>query len=167
KGATAELIAMLDQGLAHYAAKVKDYLAVDVKDIPGAGAAGGIGAGLVAFLNAQLVPGVELVIEATGMEELAKEADLVITGEGRTDRQTAFGKAPVGVAKIAKNYNKPVVCISGGLSEGWEDILAQGIDAVFSICNAPISLEEAMANATGLLESASGQVARIWQAAKE
>jgi glycerate kinase len=164
KGATPAMVEELDRGLAHFALKIKEFLGVDVGSLPGSGAAGGIGAGLVAFLKAQLVPGVELIIEATGMEELAAQAELVLTGEGRTDGQTIFGKAPAGVAQLAKRHGKPVICISGSLGEGWEQVHEVGIDAVFSICSGPLTLAEAMNDAAKLIRESALQVARLWQA---
>lgn len=165
KGATPDMIEELDRGLAHYAQKIEELLGVQVAELPGAGAAGGIGAGLMAFLGAQLIPGVQLIIEVTQMEQLLPEADLIITGEGQTDGQTVYGKAPVGVAQIAKKYQKPVICISGSLGEKNEAVLAAGIDAMFSICSGPISLETAMKQASELITATTFQVANLWHTA--
>jgi glycerate kinase len=135
-------------------------------ELPGAGAAGGLGAGLMFFTPAQLRPGVEIVLDAVGFAALVKDADFVITGEGRTDFQTAFGKAPVGVAKIAKANGVPVFCLSGGLGKGADEVLTQGIDAVLSICDRPLSLEECMMAGSELIESASARLCRIIKAAQ-
>jgi glycerate kinase len=120
KGADAAAIAELDAALAHYAALVKRDLGVDVLDRPGAGAAGGLGAALIAFLGADLRSGAEVVGQAAGIEARIRAADAVITGEGRLDGQTAFGKAPQYVARLARAAGKPVVCIAGSLGEGYE-----------------------------------------------
>ena len=161
KGATPEIVAELDAALAHFAAQAREATGRDVADRPGAGAAGGLGAGLMFFTKAQLRPGVEIVLEAVGFDKIVKGADFVMTGEGRTDFQTAFGKAPVGVAKIAKAHGVPVFCLSGGLGKGADDVLEQGIDAVLSICDKPMSLEDCMAAGESLVESGSARLCRI------
>ncbi|HWQ61271.1 MAG TPA: glycerate kinase, partial [Negativicutes bacterium] len=106
-------------------------------------------------------PGVEIVLEATGFAALVKEADLVITGEGNTDFQTAHGKAPVGVAKVAKQFGVPTVCLSGGLGKGCDDVLAQGIDGLMSIVPRPMALEECMASASALISAAAARLCRL------
>jgi len=155
KGATHEMVKVLDRNLKHLAEVIRKQLEVDVLDVPGSGAAGGLGAGLIAFLGARFYLGIKLVMELVQFEEKIKMADLVITGEGSTDYQTLFGKVPFGIAKIAKQYNKPVLCISGSLGKGYEQLYSEGIDAFFSIVNRPMSLEEAMNNAATLLEQVS------------
>jgi glycerate kinase len=167
KGATPEMVQQLDAGLAKYAICAKQATGRDVAEKAGAGAAGGLGAGLMFFTPAQLKPGVEIVLDAVGFADIVRDADFVITGEGRTDFQTAFGKAPVGVAKVAKAYNVPVFCISGGLGDGADDVLAQGIDAVMSICDRPLSLEECMAAGGQLIEPAAARLCRIIMAVKD
>jgi len=164
KGATPEMVQQLDAGLAKYASCAKLATGRDVAENAGAGAAGGLGAGLMFFTPAQLKPGVEIVLDAVGFSDIVRDADFVITGEGRTDFQTAFGKAPVGVAKVAKTHGAPVFCISGGLGEGADDVLAQGIDAVMSICDRPLSLEECMAAGGRLIEPAAARLCRIVKA---
>ena len=144
KGATPEMVKVLDYALYHYATLLEETLGVDVNSIKGAGAAGGMGAACVAFLKGHLRPGIDIVIEAVNLEASVQEADLVITGEGKIDLQTCFGKTPVGVAKIAKKYQKPVIAIAGSLGEGYELTADHGIDAVFSVVNSPVSLEEAI-----------------------
>jgi glycerate kinase len=155
KGATPEIAAALDSALKNYAEVASRATGKDVADRPGAGAAGGLGAGLMFFAEAVLRPGVDIVLEAMKFEQLAQEADLVLTGEGRTDFQTAFGKAPVGVAAVAKRFNKVVVCLSGGLGQGADDVLDHGIDALMSVVPSPISLQECMVSAYKLVEQAS------------
>lgn len=164
KGATTEMVRLLDEGLAIYAECAGRATGRMIAEKLGAGAAGGLGAGLMFFTLAQLKPGVEIVLEAVNFAELVRDADFVITGEGRTDFQTAFGKAPVGVAKVAKLYDLPVFCLSGGLGEGSDHVLAQGIDAILSICDRPLSLEECMAAAEPLVESATVRLCRIIKA---
>ena len=167
KGATPEMVQQLDAGLAKYASCAQQATGRDVAEKAGAGAAGGLGAGLMFFTPAQLKPGVEIVLDAVGFADIVRDAEFVITGEGRTDFQTAFGKAPVGVAKVAKTYNVPVFCISGGLGDGADDVLAQGIDAVMSICDRPLSLEECMAAGGQLIEPAAARLCRIIMAVKK
>lgn len=164
KGATPECVTELDSALAHYSLLAQEATGRQVADFPGAGAAGGLGAGLMFFTPAKLKPGVEIVLDAVGFADVVKTADFVITGEGRTDFQTAFGKAPVGVAKVAKQFNVPVFCLSGGLGEGADDVLSQGIDAVMSICDKPMSLDECMRSGGALIESGSTRLCRIIKA---
>lgn len=164
KGATPALVAQLDAALARFAECARQATGRDVADAAGAGAAGGLGAGLMFFTPAQLRPGVEIVLGAVGFAELARGADFVITGEGRTDFQTAYGKAPVGVAKAAKQFGVPVFCLSGGLGDGADDVLAQGIDAVMSICSRPMRLEECMQEGPALIEAAAARLCRIARA---
>lgn len=152
KGATPEMVLKLDAALQHFAVKAGQATGRDIMNQPGAGAAGGLGAGLLFFTNATLRPGVEIVLETTGFAALVQSAQLVITGEGRTDFQTAFGKAPVGVAKLAKQYHVPVLCLSGGLGQGYEDVLQQGIDGVMSTVPGPMVLEECMERGAELIE---------------
>ncbi len=161
KGATPEMVELLDSALRNYANVAGDYLGKDISEIPGSGAAGGLGAGLILFTNAKLRPGVEIVLEAVNFAKIVQEVDLVITGEGMSDFQTAFGKAPVGVAAIAKHYNKPVICLSGGLGEGVDELFNHGIDAIMSVVPGPISLQEAMSNASGLVESAAFRLGKL------
>lgn len=161
KGATPEIIDELDKALDQYAAIAKAATGKDIAECAGAGAAGGLGAGLMFFTNAQLRPGVDIVLEATRFAEIVQQADLVITGEGNTDFQTAFGKAPVGVAKVAGQYRVPVVCLSGGLGEGSCHVLDQGINALMSIVPSPMALEECIASANELVEAAAVRLCRI------
>ncbi|AEE13993.1 glycerate kinase [Thermodesulfobium narugense DSM 14796] len=160
KGATFDMVKELDVALSNFAKVAQEATGKDVRDIPGSGAAGGLGAGLILFTGASLIPGVKLVLEITNFDNIVKDADLVITGEGNTDFQTVFGKAPIGVAKAAKKYNIPVVCISGGLSEGYESVYESGIDAIISISTGPLSLEECMLNGSNLLKSATKRLIR-------
>lgn len=166
KGATPEMVKELDAALANFAEVVRRDLGKDVKDVPGAGAAGGLGAGLVAFFGANLRRGVDIVIEATGLSEKVAGADLVITGEGKVDFQTAFGKTPQGVAKTAKKHGVPVVAIAGGIGDGAEVVYQHGIDSVVSIVRRPMSLKEAMENARTLMADTAEAVVRLFMAGR-
>ncbi|WP_378954378.1 glycerate kinase [Pelosinus sp. sgz500959] len=161
KGATPEMVTELDAALKNFASKVQKVTGKDVAECPGAGAAGGLGAGLLFFTNAKLRPGVEIVLTTTGFESLVKTAQLVITGEGRTDFQTAFGKAPVGVAKLAKKYNIPTLCIAGGLGQGHEDVLQHGIDGLMSTVPGPMSLDECIECGAALITKGTARLCRM------
>lgn len=161
KGATLDMLVELDEALATYAAVAKAATGKDVATAPGAGAAGGLGAGLMFFTAATLRPGVEIVLEATGFAAIVREAALVITGEGNTDFQTAHGKAPVGVAKVAKLFGVPAVCLSGGLGKGCDAVLEQGIDGLMSVVPQPMTLEDCMGSAAELIEAATARLCRL------
>ncbi|XBS70598.1 glycerate kinase [Acerihabitans sp. KWT182] len=147
KGATPAMIKALDDSLKNYARIIKRDLDKDVEHIPGAGAAGGMGAGLQAFCGAELRQGIEIVTEALGLDALVRDATLVITGEGRIDSQTIHGKVPIGVARVAKRYNKPVIGIAGSLTSDVAVVHEHGLDAVFSVIYQICTLEEALDNA--------------------
>lgn len=144
KGATKEMVEKLDNGLKHFAHMIRKYLNKDVENIKGAGAAGGIGAGLMAFLDATLKSGIDIVIETTKLKDRIQGADFVITGEGRIDNQTIFGKTPIGVAKAAKEFDVPVIAIAGYVADNAHVNHEYGIDAMFSIMQYPIDIEEAL-----------------------
>lgn len=158
KGATPEMVAVLDRNLGHLAEKIKADLGKDISLVPGSGAAGGLGGGLMAFLNAEIRPGIEIVMEITGFREKVREADLIFTGEGATDFQTMFGKVPYGVAQVAAEYGKPVLCISGTLGNGYQKLFDAGIKGFFSIVDRPMTLEEAMERGEELLETTAENV---------
>jgi glycerate kinase len=162
KGATPEIVVRLDKGLENFSSVILEQLKVDIKDLPGAGAAGGLGGGLVAFLGANLESGIQIMIRASQLEEKIKKADLVITGEGKTDEQTLFGKVPFGVAQIAKKYDVPVVCLSGALGVGSEKLYDHGVTALFSVVNRDMSLEEAMDNTYELVKDGSENILRLY-----
>ena len=162
KGATEEMVARLDAALAHYAGVLKKDLGINIRDVPGAGAAGGLGAGLIAFLKAELLPGIDIVIQATGLAQHLKGAALVFTGEGRLDNQTARGKVPVGVARKAKTLGLPVVAIVGEIGDGYQEVYDQGIDAVFSIAPGPISLDRCLAEAEELTSDIAERATRLF-----
>lgn len=161
KGATPEMVKTLDDALRNLASVVRRDLGVDVDGIPGAGAAGGLGAGLMAFLGASLRRGVDIVVETVRLREQMKGASLVITGEGRTDFQTLFGKTPMGVANVAKALGIPVVIISGAIADDARGLYAHGIDALMSIAKGPCTIEEAMANAGPRVADAAETAARL------
>ncbi len=161
KGATPEMVGELDGALARFAEVATAATGRAIQDQPGAGAAGGLGAGLLFFTPASLRPGVAIVLETTGFDTLVQGADLVLTGEGRTDFQTAMGKAPVGVAAAAKRHGVPVVCLSGGLGEGADQVLAHGIDALFSVVPQAMPLEACMSQGAELIEAATARMCRL------
>jgi glycerate kinase len=161
KGATPEMVQELDAALGVFADVAKAATGRDIALLPGAGAAGGLGAGLLFFTPASLRPGVAIVLETTGFEALVQGADLVITGEGRTDFQTAMGKAPVGVAAVAKRHGVPVICIAGGLGDGADDVLAHGIDALATAVPQPMTLEACMGQGAVLVEAATARACRL------
>jgi glycerate kinase len=147
KGANPAMVRFLDENLKHYAEVIARQTGKDVEFAPGAGAAGGLGAALLAFLNAELRSGIEIVTEAVELEKAIMDADLVITGEGRIDSQSIKGKVPVGVARLAKRHNKPVIGIAGSLSSDVAVVYEHGIDCVFSVLNKVCSLDEALNDA--------------------
>lgn len=166
KGATPETVAQLDEGLRRFAQVARRDLNAEVADLPGAGAAGGLGAGLMAFCGATLEPGVRIVIETVGLRERMRGSDLCITGEGRLDSQTAFGKTPKGVADVANELCVPCIAIAGSVAPdaGLNDMFA----AVFSLCNEPMTLEQAMQPETArrLIACAAAQAVRCFEAGK-
>ncbi|PSW64732.1 glycerate kinase [Photobacterium leiognathi subsp. mandapamensis] len=162
KGATPEMVTQLDNNLAHYAEIIKRDLGKDVKDMAGAGAAGGMGAALLGLFNAQLRPGIEIVMDAVNLADVLQDADLVITGEGCIDSQTIHGKTPIGVARTAKRFNKPVIGIAGSLSYDCNVVHEHGIDAVFSVVPRSVSLAEALAEAAINVELTARNVAAIY-----
>jgi glycerate 2-kinase len=161
KGATADMIEVLDRNLHHFAEIIRKDLGKDIDHISGAGAAGGLGGGLLAFMSAELKRGVEIVIKATNLEEQLRNAEFVITGEGKIDGQTIFGKTPIGVAKTAKLYSIPVIAIAGHVAQDSRIVHEHGIDALFSIVPGVISLEEAFENASVYLRNTAENIASV------
>lgn len=147
KGASPADVAALDKALTRFAIVAERQLDMHVADHPGAGAAGGIGAAMLSFLHARFMPGVDLVIEQSGLDEATQWADIVFTGEGSIDFQTKFGKTPAGVAKTAKRHGKPVIAIAGHIGKGIGELHAVGIDAVFGIAPGAASLEDLLKHA--------------------
>ncbi|MCU6186037.1 glycerate kinase [Citrobacter cronae] len=167
KGATAEMIPRLDRALTHYAQLIARDLDVNVLELAGGGAAGGMGAALYAFCGAQLRRGIEIVTDALRLDACVADADLVVTGEGRIDSQTIHGKVPVGVAKIAKRYNKPVIGIAGGLTADVGVVHQHGLDAVFSVIYTICSLDEALKNANENVRMTARNVAATLKAGQQ
>lgn len=161
KGATPEIVAQLDAALAHYAAVIEQELGKDVCNVPGAGAAGGLGAGLLAFVPAQLRRGVEVVMDVVGLADAVRNCDLVITGEGGIDAQTAYGKAPAGVAQAAAQAGRPVIVLAGSVADDAGSLHEHGMHAIFSLVRRPTSLDEAIRRAPMLLTDAAEEVARL------
>ncbi|MGG0848746.1 glycerate kinase family protein [Peribacillus simplex] len=166
KGANPEMVEILESNLRKYANVIKEQLNKEVLDIPGAGAAGGLGAGLIVFLNGALKKGIDMVIEYTGLEEKIKVADMVWTGEGSIDFQTQYGKTPYGVATVAKKYNKRVIALAGRVSGDIDILYEKGIDSLFSILQGASSLEEALANGKENLEKTAESIIRFYEVIK-
>lgn len=161
KGATPEMVQALDANLARLARIVGRDLGVAVDTVPGAGAAGGMGAAMLAFFGATLKPGIEIVTAAVDLDDHVRDADLVITGEGRIDFQTVHGKTPIGVARVAKRHGKPVIGIAGSLGAEVGVVHAHGIDAVFSVLGKPCTLDEALRDAAANVELTARNVAAV------
>ncbi len=164
KGATPEMVERLDAALAHLAAVVRRDLGVEIDAIPGAGAAGGLGGGMIGFLGGHLEAGVDIVLQTVGLEGRLEGADLVITGEGSVDYQTVYNKAPIGVARLAKARGIPVVAIAGSLGERYGEVYDHGIDAVLAITSRPMTLEEASDRVEELVADAAEQAMRMMAA---
>ncbi|MFJ6193879.1 glycerate kinase [Bacillus thuringiensis] len=167
KGANIEMMKELDENLKHYANILKRYVSSDVSEIPGAGAAGGMGAAVISVLKGDWRRGIEIVLDYTNFDKHIEDADLIITGEGRIDEQTAYGKAPVGVAGRAKRFSVPVIAIGGSVSSDYSAVYEKGIDAVFSITTRPMTLEEAYRVAEENIEMTTKNIATVWKIASE
>lgn len=167
KGATPAMVQELDNALHHYGTLLEQATGRAVLNVAGAGAAGGMGAALIGFLAAQLRPGIEIVIETLQLEEALRDADLVITGEGRLDSQSIHGKTPIGVARVAKRHQLPVIGIAGSLAADYQVVHQYGIDAAFSVLDRIVTLEEALAGAARNLEVTARNVAAVWQLAQK
>ncbi|MGG2468326.1 glycerate kinase [Paraclostridium bifermentans] len=168
KGATKEIVKELDKGLKNFAEVVKKDLGKDIAHIEGAGAAGGLGFGFLGFLNSKLESGIKIILDEIKLEEVVKDADIVITGEGRLDNQTAMGKAPIGVAKLAKKHGAKVIAIAGCTTPDAVKCNEEGIDAYFSIVNKAMTIDEAMKkeNATQNMIETTIQIFNLIKAVK-
>jgi glycerate kinase len=164
KGARPKQVQMLDDGLKNLARRIKEDLGIDVKDMPGAGAAGGLGAGLHTFLGAQLCKGVDLIFDLLNLAEKLAGADLVLTGEGRIDFQTVFGKAPGAVGRAAKTQGIPCFAIAGSIGKNLGTLHQSGINAVFALCPGPLSLAESMKFARDNITRVTEQTMRAFLA---
>src|SRR6266700_2572344 len=160
KGATPEMVVQLDEALAPYAQIIERDLGCSVRDVPGAGAAGGLGAGLIAFLGATLRPGAQIVLEAVRLEERVRSANLVITAEGQLDSQTAYGKSVGAVAAVAKRHSLPVLALAGSLGDNYQSIYTLGVDAVAVLPPGPVTLAYAMEHAAPLMSDAAESMLR-------
>lgn len=163
KGAVGEILDTLEEGMKNYAAVIKEKLGVDVDPMPGAGAAGGLGAALTVFLRATLKSGVETVLDLIKFEELLQGVDLVVTGEGRIDWQSAFGKVPAGIGHCCQKAGVPAVAIVGGMGKGAEEIYAHGIGSILPTINGAMDIEEALDRAKELYENAADRLFRLIQ----
>ena len=161
KGATPEMVEKLENNLQHYAKIIKRDLNKDVASVSGAGAAGGLGAGLMAFTTCEMRQGVDIAIEVTKLEEKVKSADYVFTGEGGTDFQTKFGKTPYGVAKLGKKYHKPVISLAGYLGEGIDSLYSEGFTAIFGIIPGVCDLSTALKNGPSNVARTTENIVRL------
>jgi len=161
KGATPEMLEILEKNMAHYAQVLHQEFGIDNSNIPGAGAAGGLGAGLMAFCKAEMLSGFNLISKLKHLEEHIQNASLVFTAEGKIDSQTAFGKTISGVAQLGKKYQIPVIALAGIVEGDLKNLYKQGLTSAFAIANRPMSIEESKANAAQLLVETSSQIMRL------
>ncbi|OUP14482.1 glycerate kinase [Lactobacillus johnsonii] len=161
KGATPEMVEKLENNLQHYAKIIKRDLNKDVASVSGAGAAGGLGAGLMAFTTCKMRQGVDIAVEVTKLEEKVKSADYVFTGEGGTDFQTKFGKTPYGVAKLGKKYHKPVISLAGYLGKGIDSLYSEGFTAIFGIIPGACDLSTALKNGPSNVARTTENIVRL------
>lgn len=161
KGADEKTLALLDQNMVKYGKMVETLLGVNVIGLPGAGAAGGLGAAVYAFLGAELKSGIELVMETVQLEKYLSGVDFVFTGEGKIDSQTSFGKTLWGVAKLAKSCNVPLIALTGKIGDGTEVLYEHGFTSIFAIADGPLTLEQSISQTAFLLESAAERIFRL------
>ncbi len=161
KGAGKGAVEELDAALLNLAQVVSRDLGMDVMAVPGSGAGGGLGAGLIAFAGARLTPGIDMMCEVLGFDAVLEGADLVITGEGRVDRSTIYNKAPVGVARRAQNHNAPTVLLAGKLGPGYEELYGHGIAGIVCIADGPMSTARSLNRTEELLEAAAQRTIRL------
>lgn len=158
KGATTEMIGKLEENMAYFSCKLREKFRINVSEVPGAGAAGGLGAGMLAFCNAKIASGFETVSKLTNLDEHISGATMVFTAEGKIDAQSANGKTISGVAQIAKKYDLPVIALAGVVAKSAKELYCQGVTAIFSIAQTPISIEESKARAAELLADKAEQL---------
>ncbi|ELY4819006.1 glycerate kinase [Cronobacter malonaticus] len=166
KGAAPAMVTELDAALRCFGEQLEAVTGKTIISAPGAGAAGGMGAALLGMLNAELRPGIEIVIESLGLAQAVRDADLVITGEGRLDSQSIHGKTPIGVARVAKQFQRPVVAIAGSLTPDYQIVHEHGIDAAFSVIDRIVTLQEALDDAERNLRVTARNVAALWRLAE-
>lgn len=162
KGASEKDVIILDAALAHFASKVAETLGEDFSELPGSGAAGGMGFAVRSFLGAELRPGIELVMTQVGFRQRLELADLVITGEGRLDGQSMAGKTPIGIARCAREMGVPVVVLAGSLGDGWQLAYDEGVTAAFALADGPLALDEALLRCAELLSDRAENVVRLF-----
>lgn len=161
KGANSEMVKVLDDNLRHFALKIKEIFNINIADVPGSGAAGGLGGALLAFLNAELRSGIDLVIKYTNLEEKIKMSDYVFTGEGSIDGQTILGKTPVGVSKLGKKYDVPVMAFAGKVDPQSENLYNEGMKSIFCIMRGVETLDDALRDGASNLEKTVESIVRI------
>lgn len=161
KGADKAMVALLDSNLNHYGDVLKDVTGIDIKEYKGAGAAGGLGAGIIAFLKADLKRGIDIVIEVSNLESKIQGSSIIITGEGMMDYQTRFGKTPFGVCKLGNKYNIPVIAIAGGLGKDYRALYDLGFKSIFSIVDKPMELEESIKDSERLVQDLAERIFRV------
>jgi len=161
KGATKDMLLLLENGMKNYAEVISKYFGVDVDKIPGSGAAGGLGAALICFLGAELKPGIDTITDFVEFEKLLTGVDLVITGEGRIDGQSVFGKVPVGIARRCKKHGVKVVVITGSMGDKAQDVYEYGIESIMTTINKDMNLNEAMSRSKELLMDAADRMFRL------
>lgn len=161
KGATKNMVIVLDEGLKHFSNIVKHQFNKEIDKLEGAGAAGGLGAALIGFCNGKLVSGIELVINYSRLEDKLQDADFIFTGEGSIDVQTTFGKTPIGVSRLAKRYNIPVIALGGRVDSNIEKLYELGINAVFGILPGVETLNEALKNGKENVERTTENICRV------
>lgn len=161
KGVTGVLFSSLEEGMKNYEKLIKEATGLDMSEIPGTGAAGGLGAALVAFLGAELKPGIDTILDYVNYEKLLEGVDLVVTGEGRIDGQSVYGKVPVGIAKRSKQKNVPVAVIAGGMGHEAQKVFDFGIDSIMTVINRDMTLEEALADSENLIRDAADRMFRF------
>ena len=164
KGADSEKLKILEAGMVHYAGVVKEQLGIDAADMPGAGAAGGLGFALKVFLNAKLKSGIETVLDLIDFDSYLEGTDLVVTGEGRMDWQSAYGKVPSGVGKRCKAKGIPVIAIVGGMGKDAQAIYDFGVDSIIPTANGPLSLDFAIEHAEELYADVADRMFRMLKA---
>lgn len=163
KGADSHMVEELDSNLKYFNSIIKEYLEEDIARTPGAGAAGGLGFGVMAFCKGQIRSGIDEILNIVKIDGFLEDSDLVFTGEGRIDGQTKYGKVPLGVAKRALKYNVPVIAIVGSAGEGYKENFDLGIDIILDIVNEPMTLDQAMDKAAELIENTGENAARIFK----
>lgn len=163
KGATDEQIKILDANLRHFGKKISEQIGKNILNIPGSGAAGGLGGGLVAFCNASIKSGIDKILDIMNIDQHLKDADLVITGEGQIDKQSIYGKVPIGVAKRAKKYGVPVIAIVGSVGDGACKVYSHGIDLILDIIDKPMTLEESIENVGKLISKTASNAIRFYR----